>query len=147
MKKQFIVLISLIISFTLLVSCSDNLDNKVDDSALIEASADECIDKLEERAASEFGLEGYELISITVDILEVPNSEDCYISIKGSYDADNEEAISSKSFDITRHDFDLLYSVNKGSVLYNAKATELHDEIITDIPAWAINGVYNIMFE
>ena len=99
------------------------------------------------RAASEFGLEGYELISITVDILEVPNSEDCYISIKGSYDADNEEAISSKSFDITRHDFDLLYSVNKGSVLYNAKATELHDEIITDIPAWAINGVYNIMFE
>lgn len=44
-------------------------------------------------------------------------------------------------------DFLALYKVNDNCIVYNTELTDCYNFIVTDIPAWAIKGVYNIMFE
>ncbi len=126
----------------LLISCNRNKVDMGEEGLNFET----CLSELEERISEDYQLKDFKLIRLRVDIADGAENY-CILLIDGMYD-DNGIATSwGKSFEISYDDFLALYKVNDNCIVYNTELTDCYNFIVTDIPAWAIKGVYNIMFE
>ncbi len=145
MKKLLICCFTTVFLLFCLVCCAQN---KVDPTGT-GMEWEEFATAVESKLADENGFSNPRVTHIMVDILDVPNSKDCRLHISGTHDGHDGKAQKFHSiFKITRDDFDALYSVNGGYVLYNVEKTDVlyYDTVITEIPSWAIEGMYNIVF-
>ena len=144
MKRTLLTILAIILCLSALSGCS-NVRNKVDPEAS-GLDFDTCISELEERISAEYLLKDFKLVRLGVDIADGTKNE-CILRIVGQYDKDGITTSWGETFDISYEDYLSLCKVNNSHIIYNSEITEYIDTIITDIPAWAIKGVYNIMFE
>jgi len=143
MKRILLTILAIMLCLPVISGCS-NKRNKVDPEAS-GLDFDTCISELEERISEEYLLIDFKLVRLGVDIADGTKNE-CILRIVGQYDKDGISTSWGKTFDISYEDYLSLVEVNNSHIIYNSENTEYIDTIITDIPAWAIKGVYNIMF-
>ena len=144
MKRILLTALAITLCLSFFSGCA-NKKNKVDPE-LKGLDANICLSELEERISNDYQLKDFKLVRIGIDIADSRKNE-CILWIVGQYDKSGTNTSWGKTFDISYEDFLSLYKVNNGHIIYNSEITEYYDTIITDIPAWAIKGVYNIMFE
>ena len=69
------------------------------------------------------------------------------LTIEGTYEGDGERDFWEKNFTVTPKDFNTLYYINEDMLVYNVQTNDGDGETVEDIPAWAIEGIYNIIFK
>jgi len=144
--KKIISIATLILVLTLLcqsmISCTRN---KVDPEAegLV---FDTCLAELEERISKEYQLQDFKLVRLGVDKIK-HSKKGCILRIKGTYDENGALETWGKAFDISYDDYLAFFKVAENHIFYNTEITDYYDSLMTDVPAWVIQGVYNIMFD
>ena len=141
MKKITALLFVLILCFAI-VSCETDM---IDPDAEVDTLEEE-IEHLETTISAQYDLEDFELTRIEISIRD-RKRKPFKLTIEGTCDGDGERNFWEKSFTVTPKDFNTLYSINEDMTVYSAEGDESSEESFTDIPAWAVEGVYNIIFK
>ena len=138
MKKLIVLLLALLCCFSI-VSCSED---KIDPDSEVGSLAEE-IETLEKAAGQKYGLEDFEIQRIRISVLD-KKRKPFRLTVEGTYEGDGERDFWEKRYTITPKDFNTLYHVNDDMIVYNVEK-DGDDEIVSDIPAWVIEGIYNIV--
>ena len=140
MKKLIVLLLALLCCFSI-VSCNED---KIDPDSEVDSLEKE-IELLEEAIGQKYGLDDFEIQRIRISILD-KRRKPFRLTVEGTYEGDGERDFWEKRYTITPKDFNTLYSVNDDMLIYNVE--EYDDQLeITFIPAWVIEGVYNIIIK
>jgi hypothetical protein len=133
-----------VLAAMLCISLSACVRNKVE--VREDLDFDTCLSELEGRMATEYGLENFRLTRFKVDHTEGRRDKRVLL-VGGTYDNGGVRDTWGKYFSISHDDFVLLYRVNDDFIVYNTELTDYYATLASEIPAWAIKGVYNIMFK
>ena len=140
MKKLIVLLLALLCCFSI-VSCNED---KIDPDSEVD-SLEEEIEILEAAIGQKYGLEDFEIQRIRISVLD-KRRKPFRLTVEGTYECDGERDFWEKRYTISPKDFNTLYSVNDDMLIYNVE--EYDDQVeITFVPAWVIEGVYNIIIK
>ena len=140
MKKLIVLLLALLYCFSI-VSCNED---KIDPDSEVD-SLEEEIEILEAAIGQKYGLEDFEIQCIRISVLD-KRRKPFRLTVEGTYEGDGERDFWEKRYTISPKDFNTLYSVNDDMLIYNVE--EYDDQVeITFVPAWVIEGVYNIIIK
>ena len=140
MKKITALLLVLVLCFAI-VSCQEDM---VDPEAEVD-SLEEEIKHLEDAICLKYELEDFELTRIEISIRD-RKRKPFKLTIQGTYEGDGERNFWEKNYTVTPKDFNTLYDIHEDMLIYNTEA-DGEDEAVADVPAWAVEGVYNILFK
>lgn len=140
MKRLIVLLLVLLCCFSI-VSCNED---KIDPDSEVD-SLEEEIEILEAAIGQKYGLEDFEIQRIRISVLD-KRRKPFRLTVEGTYDGDGERDFWEKRYTITPKDFNTLYHVNDDMLIYNTEK-DGEDEVVSNIPAWVIEGVYNIIIK